>query len=209
MAGTIQELFNGNVSEFLKQTALALGDVLRTLLYQQFERLSNLEKDVLYWLAIKYRPVSLAMMRSEMNLQASGSELIDALESLRWRSLIEKVAEQGEVMFLLEPVVLKYVNRKFVEEVSKEISAIVVNQNLKSVSLLQSHILVEDHAPDSIRAIQIRLFLKPLKEKLAKAIAQNNMEIEALREALANASSHQLSDESYLEANLALIGLWW
>ncbi len=209
VAGTIQELFNGNVSEFLKQTALALGDVLRTLLYQQFERLSTLEKDVLYWLAIKYRPISLAMMRSEMNLQASGSELIDALESLRWRSLIEKVSDQGEVMFLLEPVVLKYVNRKFVEEVAKEISAIVVNQNLKSVSLLRSHILVEDHAPDSIRAIQIRLFLKPLKEKLTRAIAQNNTEIETLREALANASNLQISDESYLEANLALIGLWW
>jgi len=112
VAGTIQELFNGNVSEFLKQTALALGDVLRTLLYQQFERLSKLEKDVLYWLAIKHRPVSLLTLRSEMNLQASGSELINALESLRWRSLIEKVTEQEEVMFLLEPVVLKYVNRQ-------------------------------------------------------------------------------------------------
>ncbi len=210
VAGTIQELFNGNVSEFLKQTALALGDVLRTLLYQQFERLSKLEKDVLYWLAIKHRPVSLATLRSEMNLQASGSELIDALESLRWRSLIEKITEQEEVMFLLEPVVLKYVNRKFVEEVSKEISAIAIQQNLKSINLLQSHVLVEDHAPDSIRAMQIRLVLKPIKDKLAKAIAQNNTELEALREILASHQQNQpLEGTSYTEANLALIGLWW
>jgi len=176
VAGTIQELFNGNVSEFLKQTALALGDVLRTLLYQQFERLSKLEKDVLYWLAIKHRPVSLSTLRSEMILQTSGSELINALESLRWRSLIEKVSEQDEVMFLLEPVVLKYVNRQFVDEVSKEITAIAMQQNLKSINLLQSHVLVEDRAPDSIRAMQIRLVLKPIKDKLNKAIAQNNIE---------------------------------
>ncbi|NUN66166.1 NACHT domain-containing protein [Pseudanabaena biceps] len=210
VAGTIQELFNGNVSEFLKQTALALGDVLRTLLYQQFERLSKLEKDILYWLAIKHRPVSLATLRSQISLQSSGSELIDALESLRWRSLIEKVTEQGEVMFLLEPVVLKYVNRKFVEEVSKEIVAIATQQNLKSIDLLQSHIIVEDLAPDSIRAMQIRLVLKPIKDKLAKAIDQNNLELESLREKLASGQPLSLPEgTNYTEANLALIGLWW
>jgi len=210
VAGTIQELFNGNVSEFHKQTALALGDVLRTLLYQQFESLSKPEKDVLYWLAIKHRPVSLSTLRSEMNLQTSGSELINALESLRWRSLIEKVSEQDEVMFLLEPVVMKYVNRQFVDEVSKEIIAIASQQNLKSINLLQSHVLVEDRAPDSIRAMQIRLVLKPVKDKLTKAIAQNNIELDSLRERLA--SQHQVQTTegtSYIEANLALIGLWW
>jgi hypothetical protein len=216
VAGTIQELFNGNVSEFLKQTALALGDVLRTLLYQQFERLSKLEKDVLYWLAIKHRPVSLSTLRAEMTMQASGSELIDALESLRWRSLIEKGSENGEVMFLLEPVVMKYVNRQFVDEISKEITAIAMHQDLKSINLLASHVLVEDRAPDSIRAMQIRLVLKPIKDKLHKAIAQSNIELETLRELLA---SHQpnpssLSNSSpdvtsYTEVNLALVGLWW
>ena len=145
-----------------------------------------------------------------MNLQASGSELINALESLRWRSLIEKVTEQEEVMFLLEPVVLKYVNRQFVDEVSKEISAIAMDQNLKSINLLQSHVLVEDRAPDSIRAMQIRLVLKPIKDKLAKAIAQNNIELESLRELLASNHQNQPTEvANYTEANLALIGLWW
>ena len=220
VAGTIQELFNGNVSEFLKQTALALGDVLRTLLYQQFERLSKLEKDVLYWLAIKHRPVSLSTLRAEMTMQASGSELIDALESLRWRSLIEKGSENGEVMFLLEPVVMKYVNRQFVDEISKEITAIAMHQDLKSIDLLASHVLVEDRAPDSIRAMQIRLVLKPIKDKLHKAIAQSNIELETLRELLAShqpnlsnpssvSSNPSIDVTSYIEVNLALVGLWW
>ena len=213
VAGTIQELFNGNVSEFLKQTALALGDVLRTLLYQQFERLSQLEKDVLYWLAIKHRPVSLATLRSVMHLQASGSELLDALESLRWRSLIEKMAEQGDVQFMLEPVVLKYVSRQFVEEVSKEITAIAVQQSLKPLKLLHSHVLVEDHAPDSIRAMQIRLVLKPIKDKLQRAIAANNVDLDAFREMLRDSLATQPSDDpamiEYTETNLALVGLWF
>jgi hypothetical protein len=143
-------------------------------------------------------------------LQTSGSELINALESLRWRSLIEKVSEQDEVMFLLEPVVLKYVNRQFVDEVSREITAIAMQQNLKSINLLQSHVLVEDRAPDSIRAMQIRLVLKPIKDKLNKAIAQSNIELEALREILASQHQEQPTEgTSYTEVNLALIGLWW
>ena len=113
-------------------------------------------------------------------------------------------------MFLLEPVVMKYVNRQFVDEVSKEITAIATQQNLKSINLLQSHVLVEDHAPDSIRAMQIRLVLKPIKDKLNKAIAQNNIELESLRERLASQHQvHSTESTSYIEVNLALIGLWW
>ena len=88
--------------------------------------------------------------------------------------------------------------------------AIATQQNLKSINLLQSHVLVEDHAPDSIRAMQIRLVLKPIKDKLTKAITQNNIELEALRKILA--SQHQVQPTegtSYTEVNLALIGLWW
>jgi hypothetical protein len=111
---------------------------------------------------------------------------------------------------LLEPVVLKYVNRQFVDEVSREITAIAMQQNLKSINLLQSHVLVEDRAPDSIRAMQIRLVLKPIKDKLNKAIAQSNIELEALREILASQHQEQPTEgTSYTEVNLALIGLWW
>jgi hypothetical protein len=148
-----------------------------------------------------------------MTMQASGSELIDALESLRWRSLIEKGSDNGEVMFLLEPVVMKYVNRQFVDEISREITAIAMEQNLKSINLLASHVLVEDRAPDSIRAMQIRLVLKPIKDKLHKAIAQSNIELETLRELLSshqpNPSNASTDVTNYIEVNLALVGLWW
>jgi parvulin-like peptidyl-prolyl isomerase len=88
--------------------------------------------------------------------------------------------------------------------------AIAIQQNLKSINLLQSHVLVEDLAPDSIRAMQIRLVLKPIKDKLNKAIAQNNIELETLRELLSSYNQTQaIEGTSYTEANLALIGLWW
>ncbi|CAN1209680.1 NB-ARC domain-containing protein [Tumidithrix helvetica PCC 7403] len=208
VATTIQDLFNGNISEFLKHTALALGDILRTLLYQQFERLSDLEKDVIYWLALKRRPVSLANLREDMDLQTSGSELINALESLRWRSLIEKVTEQDEVMFMLEPVVTKYVNKNYIDEVSKEVNDILTNRSFSKIRLLKSHALVEDRAPDSIRAIQIRLVLKPIKDKLAKSLLQAELTAETLHDILSAQLNPALQD-GYAETNMALLGLWW
>jgi hypothetical protein len=126
------------------------------------------------------------------------------------------MAEQGEVQFMLEPVVLKYVSRQFVEEVSKEITAIAVQQSLKPLKLLHSHVLVEDHAPDSIRAMQIRLVLKPIKDKLQRAIAANNIDLDAFREMLheslattAPPSEVDTMGIEYTETNLALVGLWF
>jgi hypothetical protein len=215
VATTIRELFNGNVSDFLKQTTLALGDILRNLLYQQFERLSEMEKDVLYWLALKRRPASLSELREDMRLHDSASELIDALESLRWRSLIEQAVDKGTVKFVLEPVVMKYVNKKFVEEACKEVDEVVKNSSLSKLNLLSRHALVEDKASDTIRAVQIRLVLKPIKDRLGVTLRQVGESTDRLSEQLA--ASHQsksahLSDTldslDYMEANLTLLGLW-
>ncbi len=209
VATTIRDLFNGNVSDFLKQTTLALGDILRNLLYQHFERLSELEKDVLYWLALKRRPVSLPELREDMRLYDSGSELIDALESLRCRSLIERAIDKGTVMFVLEPVVMKYVNKKFVEEAGKEVDDVVKNSSLSKLKLLRDHALVEDNAPDSIRAVQIRLVLKPIKDRLGVTLRQDDKSGDLLHEQLNAVDRTRIADGlDYLEVNLTLLGLW-
>ncbi|MDX1978475.1 MAG: NB-ARC domain-containing protein [Pseudanabaenaceae cyanobacterium bins.68] len=202
VATTIHEVFNGNISEFLNQTMLGMGDILLNLLYSQFERLSHVEKDVIYWLALKRRPVSLASLRRD--LSSSGTEVINALESLRWRSLIEKATEAEQVCFLLEPVVMKYVNKKFVHECAKEVERLVEAQSLRQVRLLRSHILVEDYAPDSVRAVQIRLTLKPLKDHLLLELANQDLTLESLNRAL----SRSAELVGYTAANLALLGLW-
>lgn len=202
VATTIHEVFNGNISEFLNQTMLGMGDILLNLLYSQFERLSQVEKDVIYWLALKRRPTNLADLRRD--LSSSGTEVINALESLRWRSLIEKSTETEQVCFLLEPVVMKYVNKKFVHECAREIERLVASQSLRQVRLLRSHILVEDYAPDAVRAVQIRLTLKPLKDHLLLELANQDLTVESLNRALSQ--SRELV--GYTAANLALLGLW-
>jgi hypothetical protein len=115
----IGESFNGSVSTFLEQKTILLGDI-SILLSQQFQRLSGLEKEIIYWLALKQQPISLLQLQLYVISQITSSTLLEVLTSLGWRSLIEKTAEENEVTFTLQPMVpqvnlsIKYVV-KFVE----------------------------------------------------------------------------------------------
>lgn len=212
VAGTIQEIFNGNVNEFLKQTGLALGDTLRTLIYGQFERLSVMEKDILYCIALKRRPISLTELRQDLCLENSGSDLIDALQSLSWRALIEKITDTGQVVLQLEPVVQKYVQKKFVEELTKELECLIQHQQVSHCPLLKKHPIVEDHAPEAIRAVQIRLILKPLKDQAQQLLLRQADQADpsnSLVQAIADNLGKQGAERGYWESNLALLGLYY
>jgi len=109
---TVKELFDGNVSEFLKYETLLVGDIAY-LLDQQFKRLSNLEKEAIYHLTLEGEPVSLASLRQAISSPLSHSELIEVLKSLERRSLIETVKSQTKagsaVLFTLQPLVMKHI----------------------------------------------------------------------------------------------------
>jgi hypothetical protein len=206
VAGTIKEIFNGDVNEFLKQTGLALGDTLRTLIYGQFERLSPMEKDILYCIALKRRPISLTELRQDLCLASSGSDVIDALQSMSWRALIEKITDTGQVVLQLEPVVQKYVQKKFVEELTKEWELLIQQRQLSYCPLLKKHPIVEDQATEAIRAVQIRLILKPLKDQVQQLLLRCGSEADLVM-AIADNLAKQNSERGYWETNLALLGL--
>lgn len=104
---TIQELFNSNIAEFLTQ-GTTVFDEIRELIEQQFYRLSALEKEIMYWLAVDTQAVSLPELRQNLTSQASSSELLEALASLKRRSLIEESSGR----FTQQPVVREYVKSR-------------------------------------------------------------------------------------------------
>ncbi|HEY9728314.1 MAG TPA: hypothetical protein V6D50_17825, partial [Chroococcales cyanobacterium] len=86
---------------------------------QHFTRLSALEKRIMYELAIHPAPLSISNLTENTSL--TGSEIIEALDSLERRCLIEKATPTliekskvaNEVLFTLQPVVMKYVKRTY------------------------------------------------------------------------------------------------
>ncbi|GAA6614592.1 NB-ARC domain-containing protein [Scytonema sp. NUACC26] len=182
IATTIQELFDGDLKEFQTQGTTVFGSIY-DLLKQQFYRLSALEKDLMYWLAINREPVTIAELREDLVLPISSMKLLEALDSLCRRNLIEKKsAPQTSVQFTLQPVVMEYVTRNLVQQVCSEIQE--WGQGNKrdkedkgeggdkgeffsaSTFLFQSHALMKATAKDNIRIAQAKLILQPVIEQL-------------------------------------------
>ncbi len=118
VATAIQDVFGGSVDEFLRHSSVFVGD-FRDILDQQFQRLSPLEKEILYGLALERQPVTLSTWRDNLWLNVPISELICAMESLLRRALLEKITESQEVHFTLQPVVMKYVTQQLIEQIQR------------------------------------------------------------------------------------------
>ena len=122
VATSIQDLFAGNISEFLAQNITVFGDI-QELLDQQFNRLSLLEKEIMYWLAINQKPVKLNQFSKNIISPNQLPQLLGAVESLRRRSLLENNAG----FFSLKPALKEYVNQKrLIEGVDKETTELAI-----------------------------------------------------------------------------------
>jgi len=80
-----------------------LPEDLKDVLQQQYDRTSELEKQVMSLLATENQPVNFAKLLQ--NGQISSSDLLNALQSLSRRCLIEKEAS----LYTLSPVLKQYI----------------------------------------------------------------------------------------------------
>ncbi|MCC5643950.1 LuxR C-terminal-related transcriptional regulator [Nostoc sp. CHAB 5824] len=187
---TIRELFGGNIAGFLDEGEIIFGDT-RNLLDQQFERTSDLEKEIIYWLAIKREAVSLEELLDDIVRPLAKRELLEAVESLRRRSLIEKSA----ALFTLQPVVMEYVTEQLIEQVSQEI-------NNSEIGLFRNHALMEATAKDDIRNTQINLIVKPIINRLIN-IFRNPKNIEyKLNQTVLKLQEKALPEAGYTIGNI-------
>jgi WD40 repeat protein/transcriptional regulator with XRE-family HTH domain len=165
VAETINELFGGDVAAFLQSEATIWGDV-RQLLDHQFERLTPIELEVMYWLAIERESVELNVILENSVAIESRRMLVEAMGSLRRRSLIEK-SDPG---FTLQNVVLEYTTDRLVSQASAEIQQ-------ERIHLLQRHPLVKAQAREYIRQAQKQLILQPMTQRLVSVLGEAGLEV--------------------------------
>jgi hypothetical protein len=111
IASYIKASFAGKVSDFLKLETIFLGDI-HLILDTSWQRLSNFQKEIMFNLATNQNPNSILKLKGEINETVSTSEIMEAIQALERRSLIEKQIEGNEVIYTLQPVVRRYVKRK-------------------------------------------------------------------------------------------------
>ncbi|MEP6517362.1 NB-ARC domain-containing protein [Microcoleus vaginatus] len=139
VATTINEFFEGNVLKLLEATALFIEEHISNLLAQQFDRMSSSEQEIAYWIAIAQSPIALATLREQMLVNSSLSDLLKNLDSLGRRSLIDKISEGGETVFMLQPLIVQYVTDRLVDQIRGEVLETVKTQGIERMRLLKTH----------------------------------------------------------------------
>src|SRR2546425_613560 len=141
VAETIADLFGGAISSFLSAGTILFGSITQ-LLQEQWERLSALEQTLLWWLAILREPVTLEELQAVLVARLSPAQILEAVDGLRRRSLIERGQRAGS--FTLQSVVLEDVTGRLVRTASQE----MVQGRLQ---LLREQSLSQAQAKDYVR----------------------------------------------------------
>src|SRR6266849_512338 len=121
VAEAIVELFGGEIAPFLQQETVIFSNI-RSLLAEQFARLSATEQALLFWLAVVREPLGVAELQAMLVPPVAAMQVSEALEALQRRSLVERGKPgAGQVIFTLQSVVLEYVTGVLVERVSEQV----------------------------------------------------------------------------------------
>jgi WD40 repeat protein len=197
VAPVIQDLFNGQVSSFLEclQEGATVFSDIQDLLAQQINRLSTLEQQVMDWLAIARKPITLSQLRANFTAAIGLNDLLEALAALERRCLIDKMppsAGNSQLGFTLQPVVMEYITQRMIDRICQELrfalphhdqsnptqsdQTRLVEQKFDRHSLLYSHSLIQTQVKDYVRETQMRLILKPVANQLLAAQSRADWE---------------------------------
>ena len=156
----IRELFGGEIGLYLEEEgAGSIFGGIRQLLAEQVERSSPLEQQVLRVLAVRREPLHLTDLLTLLGERLGRGAVLEAVEALRRRSLVERAEVSGAAALTLQSVVLEYVTDRLVGQVANEIER---NQPV----LLVEQALVQAQARDYVRQSQERLIGASILEQL-------------------------------------------
>jgi WD40 repeat protein/DNA-binding SARP family transcriptional activator len=198
VADTAKSLFGGDVEPLLAESAV-FGDI-RDVLDEQFSRLSPVEEEIIFWLAIRREPVSHSVLWHDLAFRPPLRRFIDALRSLYFRSLLEQAPQpdsQTSTMdfhYILQNVVLEYATSRLVETICQEIER-------GEVKAMQRYGLLKADAKEFIQESQRRLLLEPIAGWMVDRWGRSEA-VQVLRQLLATVRATPSLATGYTGANI-------
>ena len=191
VAQTVADLFGGDLDRFLEEGELVFNGV-RPVLRQQVGRLSALEYLLLTWLAVLREWTPLETLMQVMHPRVLRARVLEALEALRRRSLLERGQQAS---FSLQSVVMEFLTDVLCELVAEEIVQ-------GHPELLRRVALAQAQAKDYVRETQVRLLVQPLLERLCSELgADTRVEAHLLR-LLSLLRAEDPATQGYAPANM-------
>jgi WD40 repeat protein/transcriptional regulator with XRE-family HTH domain len=191
MGQTIVDLFAGEIVPFLQSSELIFNGI-RMVLRQQVARLTLLEQVLLTWLAVAREWTSLDALLSLLAPRPTRGRVLEALEALWRRSLIER-GEGGS--FTLQSVVMEYVTDALLEQLSEEVRTMALDH-------LHRYALEQARAKDYMRESQMRLLVRPLVERLRAELGSDTRVEEQCLSLLRHMRREEGNSQGYGPANV-------
>jgi WD40 repeat protein len=210
VATSIQDCFGGHIAEFLNQGVVIWGDI-STLIAHQVERLTPLELELLYWMAIWQAPVTLSDLNSLLMAPPHQAHLLAAVESLSRRSLVERVYCPGPTAslaaegagFTLQPVIVEYLLTTLTQQICRELQTSPAQSGtVDPLPWLDRYGLMLAEAPEPIRNTQSRLIVQPILAQLHQAFGATQRVKAQLDGMLQYLREHPLAPMGYAAGNL-------
>lgn len=195
VAQTIVDLFDGQITPFLEQDEVVFGGV-RELLDKQYDRLADLEQTVLLWLAIMREPVTLKDLHALLVVSRTWGEMLEAVEALRRRSLIELGQRSGS--FTLQSMVLEYATARLLAEATREIEQ-------GRLARLIEHALELATVKEYVRQTQQRLLVTPLLARLRTLYSEHSAVEKQLLALLNESRARADYAQGYGPANIVVL----
>jgi WD40 repeat protein/transcriptional regulator with XRE-family HTH domain len=191
VAQAVSDLFGGDLDRFLQEGELVFNGV-RPVLRQQVGRLTPLEHLLLIWLAVLREWTQLDTLMKVLHPRVLRAQLLEALEALSRRSLLERGQQAS---FSLQSVVMEYLTDELGERLSEEI-VLGEPQQLRRVTLEQAQ------AKDYVRQTQARLLVHPLLERLRAELGADALVEAHLLHLLEQFRSEDAATQGYGPANV-------
>jgi WD40 repeat protein/transcriptional regulator with XRE-family HTH domain len=169
VAETIHERFGGHIGPFLDNGSAGIFEGVRQVLQEQVDSRSAGEQAIMRALAVEREPVPLKDLLARVGSRFGRGVVLEAAETLRRRTLIERAETPGPAAFTLQPVVLEYVTERLVATVVGEIES-------RQPRLLVEQPLTHARASDYVRLTQERLIGGAILQALNVRRGKDNAE---------------------------------
>ncbi|MBD2775246.1 NB-ARC domain-containing protein [Iningainema tapete] len=179
----VKRVCGGQIPSLVGEISLFFTDTIVSFLDEQFKNLSQLEINIIYWIAIRRNSASMEQLRRDTLQTLSALELFNNLDFLIERySLVDKTIneEDNSIFYTLDPVIMKYITNKFVEDNCQDLLKIIPNQTIEGYELFISHSFITSNPEDEqLKQEQITRIVKPIhKNLLAELRSQQRVEEE-------------------------------
>jgi WD40 repeat protein len=175
---------------------------IEDILQRQFNRLSLIEQQLVYWLAIEREPITGAELRANLVPNPSlEPEIFNALQSLLRRCVAVRQAQTWS----LEPVMMVYVTGRAIDEIVAELSPQPTESHTDLPTQfwhLNTYAIIKATTKDYLRRAQTQLILRPILDRCVAIWETPAAFIQHLRRILARWQSLGVVPRGYLAGNI-------